>query len=204
MKRIFWVLLLVPFFGNGQDSLSTKGKSYFSFSYSGNNIINPGFTIGWEKSIRSKIKSKTKTKRKTGETFTRFKNREFLHELHAGFWNQPNTYGVAFLGYNLAYRRTGYYNIRYKWALGINYVNTVLPTTYSAEEGETVKRLPIAGRSYFAPQFVMGFGKMIKNPDAWVKAWHCNVRGMFLLNYNDIVLPVLNLELGITINRKKS
>ena len=205
MKKLLWFLpLFIPLMGIGQDSLNTKGKSCYSLSYTGNNLINPGLAITWEKSIRSKIKSKSKTKKKTGETYTRLKNREFLHELEVGFWNQPNTYGVAFLGYDIAYRRTGYLRIRYKWALGVNYVNTILPTTYSAEEGEAVKKMTLAGRSYIAPHFVMGFGRMTKNPSALLRAWHCNIRGMFLLNYNDIILPMLNLELGVTLNRKKS
>lgn len=186
-----------------QDSTSTKGEKYLSISYMGNHFVNPGFNVNWEHSLRSKIKEKEKKKGKTDSIYFKYKNKEFIQNLHGGFILFPNNQGMVIVGYGINYRKTRNSRRRWQFGLGINYVGTILPETYVYKDGNLVNKRFLAGRSYFAPEINFGIGRKLKT-SSWIHARHFNVRMLFLSNYNALFLPMVNVELGLTLKNNKN
>ena len=193
------LLLALNTFTFGQDTTNTKGQKDLSISYLGNHLINPGLYVSWEQSLRSRIKTKKGVNKSTKLEYVKFKNREFTQQLNAGFIFAPKTQGIFITGYNIAYRKTGYSGWRWRFAIGANIVQSILPTTYKAEEGSPIVKSFPTGHTYFAPEFSFGFGRKLKDTNKLFSATHCNFKTLFLTNYNNTVQPMINVELGFTL-----
>lgn len=146
-----------------------------------NGIKNPGFNFGYERPISYGIKEAPKRR-----------IREFALKGNLGFYWDPYTHVATYANAGILYRRTSKKNKQ--WMIGINPIGVVrnfTHETYEVDENLNVTRKRFAGRSYFAPELVIGRGKLKAN-----KARFFNVHFVFLTNYNSYTLPTVNFEFG--------
>lgn len=195
-KLIAIVILFSTFQLNAQENndFLSKGKPTFSYSILTNGLFkNPGVNFRYERpiffAIAEVVEIKERKKRKTREYR---KIRELNLNGNLGFYWDPYTHIATYTTAGILYRKTNRRNRQ--WMIGINplgYMRTFLHEAYEVDDNLTVSRKKFAGRSYYAPELILGTGK-IKGD----KARFFNIHLMFLRKYNLDTLPLIHFEFG--------
>ena len=161
----------------------------YSIAYFGNNIANPGLKFETNSPIIIKTKEIQKKK----------KLRIHKHRLNwdgsLGFYWDPMSHVGVFTNYGVNYEEI--FTKGFKYQIGLNpvgYLRTFLPETYEVDENWNVKKVFLPGRSYYAPSFSIGIGKL--RHDKRLSEWFINLNSILLLPYNTGFVPLVNLEFG--------
>lgn len=200
MKKCMLLFLLIHAI-NGQVQSQINGSSFlnrteFKVGYYGNFIWNNGLKLGTE--YVWKEKKKVKEKKEGQKTIT---HQLLLHGslgFSTNFTNQTENSFHTY--YGLIWRRTSHK--RWQLSVEINplgYYRSILPETFEIE-GNEVSKVNIPGRSYYAPTFVSGIGRLNKKKKL---AWYLNLNFGFRTPYNVGVLPMFALQYGYRFNLKK-
>jgi len=168
-----------------QDELTTffgEGKSTFSAAILTNGLFkNPGVNFRYERPIRFTIKETPKRK-----------IRELNLNGNLGFYWDPYTHVATYANAGVLYRKTNKRNRQ--WMIGINplgYMRTFTHETYEVDDNLNVTSKKFAGRSYYAPDVILGTGKIKTDRTRFF-----NLHFMFLSKYNSGTLPLINFEFG--------
>ena len=204
MKRqLFIIITLFSFYSAFSQKADTSGifdTRTFTFSYFGNNLLKPGIKIGTNITLMEKRVVKRKTKR--NKTIVKSTKRQLLAGANAGFFWHPESHIGAFNFYALTYRtinlKSGSYR---KIGIGPGIYRSFYPKTYKFDETTgQVNKIALGGRTYFAPVFIFGTGKFIKNSFFQSRTFTTNL--MFLYDYNSGIVPLLNFEVGLCFDFK--
>lgn len=183
---------------NDQYSKYAVGISYF-----GNMLWNPGFKCNIEYTLWEKIKEKSRLRK--GELKTKIRKRELLLLGNIGFYSDPSINTNLFTAVDIAYRRVGTRRNYWQLQLGPGYFRSFFPETYEVNSDDSVEKVKFPGRSYFAPALSMGYGKELQPKRVLIlKNWFVKIGSIFLLPYNNTVLPLLNFEVGCTLHKRKN
>lgn len=205
MKKI--ILTCILLFSIGLVfSQKTRFKKVFdtktyTFSYFGNNLVNPGMKAAINFTLTEKTTVKTKTT-KSGEPIDKTATKQLLASAHVGFFWQPESHIGTFNFYELTYRRIKRKDNSYvRIGIGPGIYRSFYPQTFEVDKTGTVSEAAMGGRSYFAPVITFGTGK-IKNRGA-LHSLTFATNLMFLFDYNSGIVPLLNLEIDFCFDFKK-
>lgn len=178
-----------------RDNSSFLNKTEFKVGYYGNLIWNNGINFGAEYVWKEKVKEK----RKGSKTITH----QLLFNGSLGYStnftvkteNSLRTY------YGLIWRRTS----PKRWQLNVElnplgYYRSFLPETFEVN-GDEVSKVKFPGRSYYAPSFAIGIGRLRKEKK--LSGWYLNLNVALKTPYNAGTLPMLSLQYGYRFNFKK-
>lgn len=193
----FLLIIAVFFTAKAQtDSSSFLNKTEFKVGYYGNLLWDNGLNLGGE--YTWKEKEKIKEKRKGKKTITH----QLLLNGNLGYSTNltSKTDNGLFTYYGLIWRRTN----SKRWQLNIElnplgYYRSFLPETYEVK-GSEVSKVRFPGRSYYAPSFAIGTGRLRreKRRSGWYLNFNCTIRAP----YNAGVLPAFSLQYGYRFNYK--
>lgn len=205
MKNTIIVLIILFSFKSGYSqtpvSTSVFDTKTYTFSYFGNNLVKPGLKIGSNITLTEKMITKNRTK-KGEETIDRSRARQLLLGGNIGFFWHPKSHIGVFNYYEFTCRIIKLKEDKYsKISIGPGIYRTFYPETYEVDNSGNVNQISLAGRTYFAPVITFGTGKFIK--DRFIKTRTFTTNLMFLFDYNTGIVPLLNFELGFTLDYKK-
>ena len=187
-------VLLSPLFLFAQEPADESARLDFSGSYYGNNLWNPGLKFGSEYIWREWVKTKEKKKR------TRTKTNRFVFNGDAGFYWDPMNYTALFLYSGIRFRHINTKGFHYHFgAAPVAYYRSFLTETYEVSSSGEVDKVPLPGRSYYAPTLSLGLGKY-RRGEYRLKAWFLDLDVMFLVPYNADFVPLLNVSYGYRFN----
>ena len=183
-----------------QEDVRTKSfldKTEFKVAYSGNFIWNNGINFGGEYLLKEYLKVKDRERGK------RTNKHQFLLNGNLGFTTNFSTKTDTglFANIGLIWRRTNKKNKQFSIALNpLGYYRSFLPETYEVK-GNSVKKVFLPGRSYFAPSLSIGLARERK--DKKISARYFNFNLMLRTPYNAGTLPSFSLQYGFRFNFKK-
>ena len=158
------------------------GKPTYSAAIITNGLFkNPGVNFRYERPISLTIKESPKRK-----------IRELNLNGNLGFYWDPYTHVATYANAGILYRKTNRRDRQ--WMIGLNplgYMRTFTHETYEVDDNLNVTSKKFAGRSYYAPELIIGTGKLKED-----RARFFNIHLMILGKYNLGPLPLLNFELG--------
>ena len=167
---------------NESTQLLDNGRSTFSVSILTNGLFkNPGVNLRYERPLFFTVKETPKRK-----------IRAFHLNGNLGFYWDPYTHVATYATAGFLYRKTNRRNRQ--WMIGINplgYMRTFTHETYEVDDNLNVTSKKFAGRSYYAPELIIGTGKLKED-----RARFFNIHLMILGKYNLGPLPLLNFEFG--------
>jgi len=173
----------------------------YTFSYFGNNLVNPGIKAAINFTLAGKTTVKSKTA-KRGETIDKTATKQLLTNAHIGFFWQPESHIGAFNFYELTYRRIKRKdNSYFRIGLGPGIYRSFYPQTFEVDDTGTISKVAMGGRNYFAPVITFGTGKIREKGYLHSITFATNL--MFLFNYNSGIVPLLNLEIDFCFDFKK-
>lgn len=183
---------------NGKKIFNTRT---YTFSYFGNNLVNPGIKAAINFTLAEKTTVKSKSA-KNGETIDKTATKQFLTSAHVGFFWQPESHIGAFGFYEITYKRIKREdNSCFRIGLGPGIYRSFYPGTFEVDENGTVSETAMGGRSYFAPVITFGTGKIRDKGYLHSIIFATNL--MFLFDYNSGIVPLLNLEIDFCFDFKK-
>lgn len=177
--------------------LSFLDRTTFKAGYSGNIFWNNGLQVGAEYLWKEQVKTKD-TKR--GE---RTNTHQFLLNGNLGFSTNfaSKTDTGVFTNYGLTWRRTNKKGKQFSIEVNpLGYYRSFLPETYEVN-GESVDKVFLPGRGYYAPSLSIGIGKQRKGKR--LSASYFNINFMYRTPYNAGTLPAVSLQYGYRFNFKK-
>jgi len=192
-KLIAIFILLSVFQLNAQETndFLSEGKPTFSYSILTNGLFkNPGVNFRYELPIFFSIAERVKKKKRKTREFRKI--RELNLNGNLGFYWDPYTHIATYTTAGVLYRKTNRRNRQ--WMIGINplgYMRTFLHEAYEVDDDLKVSEKKFAGRLYYAPELILGTGKIKGN-----KARFFNIHLMFLRKYNLDTLPLIHFEFG--------
>ncbi len=195
MKKILFLFIIQLYAGLlfGQVRENTPFPD-FSMAYYGNNLWNPGLKFGTEYIWKERVKTKEKKKR------TKTKTNRFVFNGDAGFYWDPMNYTALFLYSGIRFRHINTQGFHYHFgASPVAYYRSFLTETYEVSSSGDVEKVPLPGRSYYAPTLTLGMGKYRKG-ERRLKGWFLDLDVMFLVPYNADFVPLLNLAYGYRFN----
>ena len=196
MKIIICILILFQSFilySQEDKKFFDKEKLTYYFGYFGNNIVNPGLKIGANYPIVVKTKELQKKKK------LKIRSHHLDWDGIIGFYWDPMSHIGVFTNYGINYEEIFTKGFKYKIGLNpVGYLRTFLPETYEVDEDWNVKKVFLPGRSYYAPSFSIGIGKL--RNDMRFSEWFINLNSILLIPYNTGLAPIVNLEFGFKFN----
>ncbi len=200
-KYIFFFLYLSALSLKAQDKVDTTtsflDKTEFKIGYSGNIFWNNGLNLGAEYLWKENTKDKErKAKQKTI-------NYQFLLNGNLTFTNNfsSKTDAGIYTNYGLTWRRTNTKGKQISIEFNpLGYYRSFLPETYEVN-GDDVNKVFLPGRSYYAPSFSIGLGKLREGKKLTGRYFNINV--MLRTPYNAGTLPSISLQYGFRFNSKK-
>lgn len=206
MKKIGVILLLaLSFQGFGQRKMKVEfnkvptsfwNRTEFKVGYFGNMLWNPGLNGGAEYLIREKVK--TKERKKGPKTIIK----KTLLNGNFGFYWDPKSHIGTFTNYGILWRRTNpngkQINVQFN---PLGYYRSFLPETYEVSNNR-VRKVPLPGRSYFAPSLSVGVGKLRKTSK--LTGRYLNLNFMVLTPYNTNILPLVSITYGYRFKIQKN
>jgi len=197
-KIVFLLFFAINLQAQNQDNCSSFwDKTEFKVGYYGNLLFDNGLHLGAEYLWKEKKKTKEKKKGQKVVTHQLLFNGSIGYSTN--FTNQTDN-GLS-THYGLIWRRTGSKN----WQLNIElnplgYYRSFLPETFEVKE-EVVSKVRFPGRSYYAPSFAIGIGKLRK--DKRRSGWYLNLNLSVRTPYNAGILPHFSFQFGQRFNFKK-
>lgn len=181
------------------DSLAFLNRTEFKVGYIGNFFWNNGLEVGAE--YLWKDNTKIKEKKAKQKTITH----QLLFNGNLAFTNNFSTQTDAgvFTNYGLVWRRTNPKGKQFSITLNpLGYYRSFLPETYEVK-GDEVKKVFLAGRSYYAPSLSIGLGKKRENKK--LSGRYLNLNLMYRTPYNAGSIPSVSFQYGYRfgIKRKK-
>ena len=204
MKKFNIIFLLIAAL-NFQAQSQTESSSFLEktefkvayYTHLGNLLGENGLNFGAE--YKWKEKRKLKEKKKGPKTITH----QFL--LHGSLGYSTNFTSQTNNGlqtyYGLIWRRTG----SKRWQLNIElnplgYYRSFLPEAFEVK-GDEVSKVRFPGKSYYAPSFAFGIGRLRKGKRH--SGWYLHFNYSQRSPYNSGALPVFSLQYGHRFNFKK-
>ena len=201
MKKYSVVFLLIITVSlkaqNQKEGSSFLNNTEFKVGYYGNIAWSNGLNLGAE--YKWKEYNKIKEKKKGQKIITRQRIIHGSLGFSTNFRNQTDDGLTAYVGH--VWRRTN----PKRWQLNLElnplgYYRSFLPETFEVKGGE-VSKVKFPGRSYYAPSFAFGMGRVRK--ETRQLGWYLNFNCTFRTPYNAGVLPVFSLQYGHRFNFKK-
>lgn len=180
-------LLLAALSSTSLYAQENNQKLYYKLSYYGNNLWNPGFSVGLE----YPNSTKEITDRKGREQLLRN-----AISLDLAFYADPGSHAAILLhsGLNLKRIRENKLDLSLGFSpLGI--YRSFLPETYNISDEGAITRVILPGRSYYAPTFSFGIGNQL--PRIPLEAWFIELELTSLVPYNTYAMVLLNVKLGV-------
>lgn len=172
---------------------STGREVIVSIGYSGNNLWNPGASVG--------AGIEWKSREKTGSSRVAVSYHLFLSG-KVGFYVDPSSHMGLYNQYGWTLLKA---KKESRWTHGVfvqpaGIYRSFLAETYEVDPGGEVRRITLPGRTYFAP--AMGYQLGRKSLQYNDGGWFAGISCMLMVPYNTYVMPLLNVELGWTIASK--
>jgi hypothetical protein len=183
----FWLLFITFSHLEGQNNFSKDW--HLGVAYYGNNAWNPGLQITAQKVIWDRTKEKVRNNGKV-----QIKHQQFLFDANIGYFYDNPSQHVAFNNFQSLYRRVREKGKYRSMGLGLGYMRTFLPETYTVDQGGNVSQVDNPGYWYFTPTFTLGVGRLWKRNVSL--PWRIQVHTLFMTNYNVGINPLLNIEYG--------
>ncbi len=197
----FVLFSFYPVYTQNTDPATIFKSATYTFSYFGNNLVNPGIKSSVNFTLTEKTTDKTKTGR-TGKSINKSITKQLLAGANIGFFWQPESHIGVFNFYELTYRRIKQSNNSfYQFGAGPGIYRSFYPETFEVDNNGNVTKTPLGGRTYFAPVVTFGSGKFKKA--GFLNALTFTTNLMFLFDYNSGVVPLLNLEIDFCFDFKK-
>ena len=179
------------------NSSSFLDQTHFKVGYYGNLLFDNGLNLGAE--YQWKEKEKVKEKRKGQKTI----RHQLLFNGSLGystnFTNQTDNGLHTY--YGLIWRRTNHKRRQINIELNpLGYYRSFLPEAFELE-GNEVSKVRFPGRSYYAPSFSFGIGRLRKEKKN--SGWYLNFNYSIRTPYNAGALPVFSIQYGHRFNFKK-
>lgn len=209
LKLPLLLLFLFPFInGYGQkkaksETTNTQLSEYFldrtefKIGFTGTVFWSNGINVGAE--YLWKETQKTKNRKRGKRTNTH----QFLLDGNLGFTTNfaTKTDTGLFTNFGLIWRRTNKKGKQFSIALNpLGYYRSFLPETYEVN-GDTVDKVFLPGRGYYAPSLSVGIGKQRKGKIR--SGSYFNVNLTLRTPYNAGTLPTIALQYGFRFNFKK-
>lgn len=157
-------------------------------SYFGNNLWNPGLQFSLEKVLTTKSIEKSKRDK------IKIKHRQVYINGNIGFYYDNPTHLAVFNNYQVNLRRVREKGKYLTIGAGPGIVRTFLPETYEVTDNGDVVKVKYPGRLYAAPVLSFGTGRLWKRNGTF--PWTLKIQNFWWLNYNNGVLPQINIEYG--------
>lgn len=208
-KLLFLLFFLFQFtvFSYGQETLNSRQtKTQLSDDFWHRTEFKVGFvgTVFWSNGLSVGAEylwienEKTKTRKGTERTNTH----QFLFNGNLGFVTNfsSKTDTGAYTNYGLTWRRTNKKGKQFSIELNpLGYYRSFLPETYEVN-GDSVDKVFLPGRGYYAPSLSVGIGKQRKGKVRSGSYFNINYSPRF--NYNAGTLPTFSLQYGFRFNFK--
>jgi hypothetical protein len=209
LKLPLLLLFLFPFInGYGQkkaksETTNTQLSEYFldrtefKIGFTGTVFWSNGINVGAEYLWKETQKIKNRKRGKRTNTH------QFLLDGNLGFTTNfaTKTDTGLFTNFGLIWRRTNKKGKQFSIALNpLGYYRSFLPETYEVN-GDTVDKVFLPGRGYYAPSLSVGIGKQRK--DKIRSGSYFNVNLTLRTPYNAGTLPTIALQYGFRFNFKK-
>lgn len=168
-------------------------KTEFKVGYYGNLMWNNGLNLGAEYAWKEQQKKK-------GQKI-------ITHQLllngslgfSTNFSNQTESSLHTY--YGLLWRRTSPKRWQLSTALNpLGYYRSILPETFDVK-GDEISKVKFPGRSYYAPSFAIGIGRLHKRKS--LSGWYLNFNFGLRAPYNAGRLPMFSTNFGYRFNFKK-
>ena len=202
--RILTYFLFIYFnsvYSQTDGSISLFDSRIYTFSYFGNNLINPGAKAGITFTLTEKTTLKNKTKKK-GKKVDKSSTKQLLAGADIGFFWQPESHIGVFNYYEIIYRKIKLRNNSYSIiGIGPGIYRSFYPETFEVDDNDNVNKVTFGGRTYFAPVLTFGTGKF--KTDSFLHSLTFATNLMFLFDSNSGIVPLLNFEIGFCFDFKK-
>jgi len=198
LNIIFLLISVISLQAQSQTgSTSFLDKTDFKVGYSGNLLFDNGLNFGAEYAWKEKQNVKEKKKGQKTIAHQLLFNGSIGYSTN--FTNQTDNGLHTY--YGLIWRRTN----PKRWQLNVElnplgYYRSFLPETLEVKEGE-VSKIGFPGRSYYAPSFALGIGRLGKGKRH--AGWYLNFNCALRTPYNASTLPTFALQYGYRFNLKK-
>jgi len=163
-------------------------------------IINPGLSLGTQYILKEKTnKASNKI---TQKGFANLKKRTWLLHGQLGAYAHLYNHSVVFTNCEIRYQKTTKRGRRYFAGLGIGLERSFLPETYQVNSDGLVDKVILPGHFYVGP--VLSLGNHFKRKFfAAQNEFFIEMQIPFLIDYNNTVLPKINVAFGMLINPKE-
>ncbi|UII75836.1 hypothetical protein LV716_16465 [Flagellimonas sp. HMM57] len=211
MRRKSLLLLLclfqLTFFSYGQNKSKTQtARTQLSEHFWDRTEFKAGFvgTVFWSNGLSVGAEylwienEKTKTRKGTARTNTH----QFLFNGNLGFVTNfsSKTDTGAYTNFGLTWRRTNKKGKQFNIEMNpLGYYRSFLPETYEVN-GDSVDKVFLPGRGYYAPSLSVGIGKQRKGKVR--SASYFNINYTMRTPYNAGALPTFSLQYGFRFNFK--
>lgn len=200
MKKDLIIFLIFLAFGfqsySQSDTQTMSSPTEVKVGYYGSLIWDNGLNVGFEH--KWKEKQKVKEKKKSKKTITHHLILNGDLGFSTNFTSQTDNGLLVSSGFT--WRRTS--PNRWQINLVVNpfgYYRSFLPETYEVKGGE-VSRVKFPGRSYYAPSFAFGIGRLRKEKTC--SGWYLNMNIGLKTPYNTGILPTFAMQYGYRFNFK--
>ncbi len=186
-------------------SIQSKGQpnlkpARIKLSYYANMFINPGLSVGTEIILTEKTtKASKKTVLRSQNNLSR--NTWLLNGQVGGYTHLYN-HSVLFTNYEIRYSRTTKRGRKFFGGIGLGIERSFLPETYEVTENGTVEKITLPGHFYAGPTISMGM-HVKRRFFAAQNELFMEVQVPFLIDYNNTLLPKINVAFGMLINQKQ-
>lgn len=211
MRRKLRLLLLClfqfTFFSYGQNQSKSQttntelpesflDRTEFKVGFVGTVFWNNGLSVGTEYLWKESEKTKTRNDKE------RTNIHQFLFNGNLGFVTNfsSKTDSGAYTNFGLTWRRTNKKGKQFSIELNpLGYYRSFLPETYEVN-GDSVDKVFLPGRGYYAPSLSVGIGKQRK--DKVRSGSYFNINYTMRTPYNSGALPTFSLQYGFRFNFK--
>ncbi|WP_422861313.1 hypothetical protein [Flagellimonas sp. W118] len=207
LRLLLPCLFLFTIFSYGQNqSKSQTTNTELPESFLDRTEFKAGFvgTVFWSNglSIGAEYLWKENEKTKTRKGQERINTHQFLFNGNLGFVTNfsSKTDTGAYTNFGLTWRRTNKKGKQFNIELNpLGYYRSFLPETYKVN-GDSVDKVFLPGRGYYAPSLSVGIGKQRK--DKVRSGSYFNINYTMRTPYNSGALPTFSLQYGFRFNFK--
>lgn len=207
LRLLLLCLFQFTFFSYGQNqSKSQTTNTKLPESFLDRTEFKAGFvgTVFWSNglSVGAEYLWKENEKTKTRNDKERTNTHQFLFNGNLGFVTNfsSKTDTGAYTNFGLTWRRTNKKGKQFNIELNpLGYYRSFLPETYEVN-GDSVDKVFLPGRGYYAPSLSVGIGKQRKGKVC--SGSYFNINYTLRTPYNSGALPTFSLQYGFRFNLK--